>query len=52
MDALTELIKTLMPIGLSAWLFNSFSKRLDKIEDVEKRVFRIEIERENEKKGK
>lgn len=47
METLTELIKTLTPLGLTAWLFNSFSKRLEKIDDVEKRVFRIEIEREN-----
>jgi hypothetical protein len=41
--ALLELIRGVLTIGAGAWLWQSFQKKIEKIDDLEKRIMYFEI---------
>ncbi|MDI9863969.1 hypothetical protein QM480_06520 [Flectobacillus sp. DC10W] len=51
-SALIEVLRSILTLGVGAWVWQSFAKKIDKIDDLEKRILKIETINEFKDKNK
>ncbi len=51
-SALIEVLRSILTLGVGAWVWQSFAKKIDKIDDLEKRIIRMETINEFKEKNK